>query len=320
VSVERRAVRNARTAWRVRWREGGHNRVRHFDRKRDAESFDAEIRRRKRLGELGLLEAGRETLADFAREWFERYARPKLARRTLEGYAVLFDAYLLPRLGGFALRELNPEIVQRLRADLASEGKGDATIRKTLVLLQGILERAVEWERIPRNPVKTVDKPSQKRKRAVRPLAPAEIERLRNVLGQRDRTLVSVLAYAGVRPGEALALTWADVGERTLLVEKALEVDGEAKDTKTSRWRTVELLAPLAQDLNEWRLVSGRPADAALLFPASHGDLERVRLPQLAGARLHPGRAGGGARRPSRALRPPPWLCLAPLRRGSKPG
>jgi integrase len=47
----------------------------------------------------------------------------------------------------------------------------------------------------------------------------------------RDATLVSGLAYAGLRPGEALALTWAEVGERTILVEKALAL-GVTKTTK----------------------------------------------------------------------------------------
>lgn len=67
MSIERRTLRTGGTAWRVRWREGGQNRVRQFDRKRDAEAFDADVHRRKRLGDLGMLDAGRETLADFAR-------------------------------------------------------------------------------------------------------------------------------------------------------------------------------------------------------------------------------------------------------------
>jgi integrase len=69
-----------------------------------------------------------------------------------------------------------------------------------------------------------------------------------------------------MRPGEALTLTWGDVREQTILVEKALSF-GEEKDTKTRRRRTVELLAPLASDLRGWRMASGRPADDALVFP-----------------------------------------------------
>ena len=78
--------------------------------------------------------------------------------------------------------------------------------------------------------------------------------------------LVSVLAHAGLRPGEALALTWSHIRERTILVERAVAL-GELKTTKTSRMRTVRLLAPLAADLREWRIGLGSPAGEALVFP-----------------------------------------------------
>jgi integrase len=78
------------------------------------------------------------------------------------------------------------------------------------------------------------------------------------------------LAYAGLRPGECLALRWGDIGERTIAVERALAL-GEVKDTKTDRGRTVRLLAPLAADLAEWKLASGRPHGAVLVFPRRDG-------------------------------------------------
>ena len=87
---------------------------------------------------------------------------------------------------------------------------------------------------------------------------------------QRDATLISVLAYAGLRPGEALALRWGDVRENTILVQRALSLGQEA-DTKTRAHRTVRLLAPLAQDLREWRMAAGRPTDRELIFPAANG-------------------------------------------------
>ena len=53
--------------WRVRWRdEQGRPRSRVLGRERDAAAFDAELRRRRRTGELALLDAGRQTLAEFA--------------------------------------------------------------------------------------------------------------------------------------------------------------------------------------------------------------------------------------------------------------
>jgi integrase len=93
---------------------------------------------------------------------------------------------------------------------------------------------------------------------------------MRAAADPRDATLISVLAYSGLRPGEALALRWDDVREKTLLVERALSLGAEA-DTKTTAHRTVRLLAPLRADLAEWRLASGRPARNSLVFPGQDG-------------------------------------------------
>lgn len=275
MSIEKVKRKNGTVAWRVRWREGGRNRARVLGRKRDAEAFDAEVRRQKRAGELTALEGGKETLADFAKEWFRVYAIPNLAATTLESYSSTWDRHVLSRLGGFPLRELRPEVVQGFAADLARAGVGRAAIRRTLMILSSVLRHAEDWGRITTNPVRRIAKPSGKRARAVRPLPPATVERVRTMLlgvgRSRDATLVSLLAYSGVRPGEALALTWADVRDRTLLVERS-NAGGQIKATKTGGGRSVRLLAPLATDLAEWRLACGRPDDRVLVFPNSRGE------------------------------------------------
>ena len=143
-------------------------------------------------------------------------------------------------------------------------------------MLQSMLRVAVEWERIASNPVKATRKPRVAVQRAVRPLPPAVVERLRAWLtahrGARDSTLVSVLAYAGLRPQEALALRWGNVRERTLLVEEAVAY-GQLKGQKTGRPpRTVRLLQPVRQDLAEWRLVADVPDDDVFLFPGAGGN------------------------------------------------
>ena len=155
MSIER-VNREGGVVWRVRWREAGQNRSRVLGRKRDAEAFDAEVRRRKRTGELATLDAGRQTLAELAEDWWRLYAAGNLAPATREVYAILWDAYVLPRLGGLRLRELSPEVVQRFRRDLEESGVGPASARKTMVLLQGVLQRAVEWGRLPQNPARPV--------------------------------------------------------------------------------------------------------------------------------------------------------------------
>jgi integrase len=120
-----------------------------------------------------------------------------------------------------------------------------------------------------------VRKPRQGRQRAIEPLTPEDIERLRTVLlddgDHRSATLVSVLAYAGLRPGEALGLEWRHVRERTLLIEQAVS-DGHLKRQKTNRtYRTIDLLAPLADDLAEWKLASRR-VSSPFVFPRPDGE------------------------------------------------
>jgi integrase len=91
---------------------------------------------------------------------------------------------------------------------------------------------------------------------------------------QRDATLLAVLAYSGLRPQEALALPWHNVRDRTLLIDRAQSDEG-LKTTKTGRTRSVRLLAPLAADLNAWRLACGRPDAVQLVFPKRSGGLWR---------------------------------------------
>ena len=278
MSVER-VERKGKAVWRVRWRDGqGRARSKVIGRKRDAEAFDAEVVRRKRTGDLDLLTGGKETLAEFAEEWWKLYAVPNLAPRTLRSYAGLWDRHVLPRLGSMRLSAITPEAVERFRAELEGDGVGRTAIHRALVLLQGVLRRAVEWRRIGSNPVKAVSKPKVCRYREVRPLAPLAVERLRAAAmgrrrkhGPRDATLIAVLAYAGLRPQEAQALRWSDVRQRTLLVEKAADGQGGVKATKTGQARTVRLLAPLAADLAEWRRRCDHDGDDDLLFPNCSG-------------------------------------------------
>src|SRR4051812_1868438 len=170
MSIER-VERKSGVVWRVRWRDAAgraHSKV--VGRKRDAEAFDAEIVRRKRTGELALFGAGRQTLADFAEEWWRLYALQNLAMRTRRSYAGCWDRHVLPRLGATRLHEITPELVEHFRSELEAEGVGQPTVYRALALLQGVLQRAVEWRRIPQNPVKLVRKPQIRRLREVRPL------------------------------------------------------------------------------------------------------------------------------------------------------
>ncbi len=272
----RRHDGTAYAVWRVRWRdETGAERNKSFDRAGDARAYEAKIRMLKRTHALADVDAGSETLAEFVEEWWKVYAGPNLERATLRLYAHLWNGHALPRLGRFQLRELSPQVIARFRAELEADGVGIESVRKTMTMLQGVLQRAVEWGRVPSNAVKMTRKPPKAHRPAVQAIPPALIEVMRAQLLEenqlRDATLLVVLAYAGLRPQEALALEWRHARERTLLVERALS-DGQLKALKNRRQpRTVELLAPLREDLAAWRHASGSPGPSAPIFPSQAG-------------------------------------------------
>jgi integrase len=184
--------------------------------------------------------------------------------------------HVLGPLGGYTLRQLaaDPLIIQRALADMKERCIGVETIRRTHVMLQGVLQRAVEWNKLTSNPARQIRKLQRVRRSEVQPISPDQIEAMRSWLlseGRvRDATLLCVLAYAGVRPGEALALQWKHVSKLTIHVEQAVR-DGELKTTKTGKTRSVRLFAPLARDLERWREVNQPVSPDHFIFPRGDG-------------------------------------------------
>jgi site-specific recombinase XerD len=258
VSVRKRGKR-----YEVRWSEGGRKRSRTFALKGDAEAFDIDVKRRRQLGALapGIIQS-RQTLAEFVeQEWWPRYALPNLADDTRRRYLEIWGTHLLDRVGEFELRAITPLVIEDLLEQWRRAHVGVATQRKAVMLLQGILRRAVVRGLIPANPVQLVAKPKQRPAASPRPLSPITVEAIRAQLRQRDAMIVSRLAYAGLRPIEDRGSRWGDVRGKTLHVVAS----------KTGRARDIDLLAPLVQDLAEWRLASGRPGERELIVPRPTG-------------------------------------------------
>ena len=306
------SVHRKGSKWAVRYRdEARRNRSRSFDRKADADRFDAEATRRRQLGVISTLDAGRETLNDFVSEtWVPTHA-VTVSPRTRQHYASLYDFHLAPYLGDVPLQKLRPELIARWQADRLQAGGGRVAVAQALTLLGNILQRALEAERIAFNPARLVRRARAPRRQEVRPLAPATVERMRAACGPRDAMLISVLAYAGLRPSEALALRWGDVRDRTMLIQRALSLGAE-DDTKTTQHRTVRVLGPLKTDLAEWRMLQGRPGDDQLLFPGRTGEPWSTAAYQSCRggpSPARPRRPRPSTRRPTHCATPSPACC-----------
>lgn len=270
-------------AFSVRWQEGGRKRSRSFTAraqgsvtkaKKEAEKFVVEVERRKESGDLGYYSGLNMQLMDLVgQEWWPRHAELELEPKTLALYSWLWNKHILPYLGSYEMREIRAGTIRDWKITLQKSGLGDPTIRKAMSLLQGIFRWAAEDELIPPlNPVQVVKKPSAKRQIKIKPLSADSIEAIRvNMDSLTDRTLISVLGYGGLRPEEALALTWEHVRENTILVDQKL-VDGEiVSGTKTEKTRTVDMIPVLAEDLAELREEANPKNERELVFPRKDG-------------------------------------------------
>jgi integrase len=130
------------------------------------------------------------------------------------------------------------------------------------------MKRAMRDYNLPGNPVKQIDKPSQRREREPVLVTVEQVEAMRLWCLRRDdlrsATLISLLAYAGPRPeSEALPLRWAGVRQRTILFR--------ATKRGVPYERATRLLGPLASDLRTWRKACGLPPDDAPVIPNGRG-------------------------------------------------
>jgi integrase len=302
MSIERLRRNDGRTVYVVRWYESGRGstkRKRTFDRRRDAELFEASVRRARQLGQLASEVIGSNaTLEEFLVEWWDTYATTHLRPNTLATYTTLLDKWIVPYLGRKRLREITRETIDNYAAQLRLDGAGAPTINRTLGLLQGVFHRAVEWRRLGWNPVVGVRRVAHTRAETIDARTPETVEAIRAQLDAQNAALVSVLAYEGLRPAEAYALVWSDVLDdrgrprERLRVQRAIS-GGEVTTTKSQRGREPQLFKPVARELLELYLARGRPQPHELVFPDSQGGhlrrhnwRRRVWIPALERARV----------------------------------
>lgn len=176
------------------------------------------------------------TFHRFASEWLasvEQDLRPN----TVADYRWQLTDHLLPFFADHRLRAITVQEVDRYRECKRREGKLSAeSINKTLTRLGQILERALEYELIDRNPVK-VGRRKLKTAKPVRSYLDdaAQVADLLEAAGELDaearidrrhiprRAIMATLAFTGLRIGEVLALRWrhVDLANRRLRVDDA---------------------------------------------------------------------------------------------------
>lgn len=223
-------------------------------------------------------------LVDWAAVWWQ-YAVVRLAPSTRLSYEAAMRHHILPTLGEIPLAELDTPTVAVWLDALSREITLTSATRARRVL-SSCLGRAAERGLMPRgNPVTGLSQARIPRVRLRRPLSPEQIEALRQATmlrpwlrstykptALRSAVLISVMAYGGLRPGEAMGLKVGDVDlqSRGVWVRDTVTIEHRIGQTKTVQPRFAPLPAAAMQDVAWWAEVLGGAADD-WLFPGRSG-------------------------------------------------
>lgn len=143
------------------------------------------------------------------KQWYQEYLRlykRKLAEKTQESYTRL-NALISPIIGTKELEAITPDDIQAAVIS-AEETAGSRQAQLVYTLLHAVFRRAVRSKHLRENPVEAVDKPDHEGKQG-RAIEGANWQRLAPIIS--GDVAFSLMAFAGLRRGETLALRRADV-------------------------------------------------------------------------------------------------------------
>jgi len=214
-------------------------------------------------------------LAEYAERWLETLGG-QLRERTLAGYRSQLRLHVLPVLGKRPIADLNEDDILALIAELQAAGYTGWTIRTILTPLSRLLSHAVRRGVIASSPISRLDRTERPAvwAREQRILSRDEIALLLDCAPSRFRTVLATAVFSGLRQGELLALTWADVDfeQGVLRVRKSLDRQQRRLDLKTrNAMRDVVLMPALARLLQEHKAASAYSAASDYVFVSQLG-------------------------------------------------
>ncbi len=257
-------------------------------RHREKASLEHRIAKQKLRDKLGSIARGDITgireegmlLKDFIEKKYWPTIKESLSLHEQRRARHTIDLHLVPSLGGLRLSKIRHEEIERFQAERLTK-VASGTVKKEMMRLKHILNRAVAWRYLKDSPAKGLSKVTPPPGR-VRYLSPEERSAILAHARPDLRLYILAALQTGARRGELSALRWCDIDMRgrTVAFEK----------TKNGERRVV----PLTDTLRDTLQSLLRPLDPqAKVFPALSVDAVTIAFRRLtkdlgiAGLRFH---------------------------------
>ncbi|WP_240511939.1 site-specific integrase [Paludifilum halophilum] len=234
-----------------------------FKTKKEAELALARIKLQVASGEFRKERA--ETFKEVYGLWLLQYENT-VEQSTFVKTVSLFDNHILPSIGEYKIEKITVDICQKAVNDWAKKLKN---ISKVKAYASRVFNFAVKRDFVQKNPFDLVELPRKRNK----PLPDETDEKnfytreqlieflscLEKETNVKAYVLFRLLAFSGMRKGEALALTWRDINFKTkeIRINKALSRGKNSKlyikSTKTNEARTIKMDEKTMGVLRMWK-------------------------------------------------------------------
>ncbi|MBO0475072.1 site-specific integrase [Enterococcus ureasiticus] len=223
----------------------------------------------------GTVQQSVTTLEEVYYLWFEVY-KTTVKETTYMQTDNRMKKYVLPTFGTIKLERLDLKTAQKMVNDWS---KKFGMYTKLLLYVSKVCDHAVTLDIIDSNPFKKVTKPKQItfKKHSLKYYSKEQLELFMRIVNQRvslvsdqaliqkyyaefDAAIFRLLAYTGMRIGEALALNWDDISfeDKTVDINKNLSQTKGSYVVSTTKTRSSNRIITLDNrtlyTLKKWRL------------------------------------------------------------------
>jgi integrase len=170
----------------------------------------------------GLSSIGSATnFAEFVEAVYVPVVLSKMAKSTQGRYQGIIRHYLKPQFGALCLRDISVLAADRFLAGLGTTELSHESMDKIRDVLSSVLQSAVRYELLVKNPVEGLTLPKPKRGKRSKPyITPQQFSALVQLIREPYSSMVYVSVHTGLRASELIGLRWRNVHEDSITVDE----------------------------------------------------------------------------------------------------
>lgn len=214
------------------------------------------------------------TMEEYMVKWYNTYKKGEGALKTQKMYRDCINIHINPVLGKKRVKEVTSTDCQNLIKSITSSKSLAHKVRITLnqIFKAAVADRLIDFNPVSNTKIIAPDKPKREF------LEDNQRELLLDILLRKDHRmfpLIFTMLYTGMRQGEALALTWADVdfANKVIHVSKAIEYEKSKPKVKPPKTENGYREIPMSEELKSFLLERKSKTNSIYVFPGHAGGM-----------------------------------------------